>query len=1371
MTQQEKITESVEAAKAGYKRGQQQRDKARKAMMEDPFPDAKMQKRELTRLNKQDKKAKADLEKELKKRDPAQRVAADTRTSPAQMFRDLMRKAMHMTGRVGEIPIDWNAAKAILEQAGVNTEKPGILAGFNKWAGPEIRKRGDAAEQAHVDAGGFVAGHSGKKTAGKKAPVVKITKEQPAANGIPADFSHIPLKDIEFLSMKELRGIAASMKSQGMTARGKPIAGRSRQVLAQKIREAAASDHIQEVNVSKATKDAYEAYTAEINELNASIAKETLADSNAMMHPDMAALLRDKAAEFLRNRAVDRAGLLKAGVPEADINNVMGGLAKLRVAAQTANETNFNSAGGKLFHNPKVQAVVKAMSQEQQAVIAQLAVKMGKTQDVEMGKTLTTPNLVLPKSKGANPHIAKFTVNELISLYRELLTAKPGIWVPGKGTMTELKQPFQSLTEQAHSKWGKSAYKTQEGLVSGRGEFYTAAEIQAMKQLIDTARHDFPALTVSEKIGMDTFSDAMVKFRMDISPEARAKSARTQKYSLEEHGITVREQPGFRGKPGEQGYFNLEAFNLMDPVRKKWAGRAQARQRKKTAAYRNRETRSAYKSKSGDEGQNYTGAQVTKKDITPGAFAREYLFGGKVIGGIQRKAVELAEMGGYELSNLAQMLEQLPQAYIRKGMKNVQSFYQLHTKAFADLIADSGNGVSLAATLKPFQAKYGSGVRRYMGYVPGIGLTLQRLKPQMVKDAFLDMTSGLDAVTPLGQALRKYADFVYDYGKNNGMEMATYVRNWYPVIFRGFSKKDRAAFTALVESKAKTPQHRARMRDQAEHVMDLAFENGGLITADAKPGLNGRHINAEMRRQFFDQFTMEELRPFVINDPARALYSYAKGVARRTANQARWGKNEMIWKAQLEAATKEAVELGQPLSKEDIATLEAGRQILAHTYQTAPPWYVGMMRFGVAWQNAAKLGLVVVGSLAEIGVGLLNPTMQKHYAAALATQGLKGIIWNSARAVYRDVPQLRGRRLAEAIGRSVDVEMHDVLTATHAADLQSVGSNIVFQLNGLHALTNMLQDINVAAFEGALKEAVVKEFNVRLGRRKRNEMDAADVSVLEHYGIDMEAALHWYRDGMNLSGAFWDQQYAPALLKYLNDTVMTPRGVNMPRWMSNPWLTPVRHLMTYTSVFANTVLPNIWHQMKGGVAKDAPFSLLTRGKRGAKAFGGASAIFGLGMFAEELLDMLKYGGSENHPLRDKIKDDAAWEFNQALRYINRGGFFGLGFSKLFDGYEAFQYGRTDFGLMDGAMLTETAAAAEVMGLGLLAGEIDAKQMAKWLVRNTIPVHAATIPRDKKAMFAEHLPVRSDMEDDLADWLDDMVPGVGKKHRKKFKFSK
>jgi hypothetical protein len=62
-------------------------------------------------------------------------------------------------------------------------------------------------------------------------------------------------------------------------------------------------------------------------------------------------------------------------------------------------------------------------------------------------------------------------------------------------------------------------------------------------------------------------------------------------------------------------------------------------------------------------------------------------------------------------------------------------------------------------------------------------------------------------------------------------------------------------------------------------------------------------------------------------------------------------------------------------------------------------------------------------------------------------------------------------------------------------------------------------------------------------------------------------------------------------------------------------------------------------------------------------------------------------------------------------------------------------------------------------------------MAKWLVRNTIPVHAATIPRDKKAMFAEHLPVRSDMEDDLADWLDDMVPGVGKKHRKKFKFSK
>ena len=258
-----------------------------------------------------------------------------------------------------------------------------------------------------------------------------------------------------------------------------------------------------------------------------------------------------------------------------------------------------------------------------------------------------------------------------------------------------------------------------------------------------------------------------------------------------------------------------------------------------------------------------------------------------------------------------------------------------------------------------------------------------------------------------------------------------------------------------------------------------------------------------------------------------------------------------------------------------------------------------MMRLGVAWQNAAKLGLVLVGSLAEVGVGLLNPTMQKHYAKALVTQGVRGMVQNTARTIWRDVPQLRGRRLAEAIGRSVDVEMHDVLTATHAADLQSVGSNIVFQLNGLHALTNMLQDINVAAFEGALKEAVVKEYNVRLGRRKRNEMDAADADVLAHYGIDMESAMKWYKDGGKIEGAFWDQQYAPALLKYLNDTVMAPRGVNMPRWMSNPWLTPIRHLMTYTSVFANTVLPHIGHQLKGGMAKDAPYSLLTRGKRRA----------------------------------------------------------------------------------------------------------------------------------------------------------------------------
>ena len=175
----------------------------------------------------------------------------------------------------------------------------------------------------------------------------------------------------------------------------------------------------------------------------------------------------------------------------------------------------------------------------------------------------------------------------------------------------------------------------------------------------NTAKHDFPALSMTEKIGMDVFADAMVKLRSDITPEARVQMAKTKKFTLEEHGITVREQPGFRGKPGEMGYFNLEAFNLMDPVRKLFKARALSKQRKKAYGTKS----SVYKKKSGEEAPSYTGeVGISRLEITPGQFTREYLFGGKVIGALQRKSVELMEKGSYALADLTAMLDQFPPA-------------------------------------------------------------------------------------------------------------------------------------------------------------------------------------------------------------------------------------------------------------------------------------------------------------------------------------------------------------------------------------------------------------------------------------------------------------------------------------------------------------------------------------------------------------------------------------------------------------------------------------------------------------------------------------------------------------------------------------
>jgi len=274
--------------------------------------------------------------------------------------------------------------------------------------------------------------------------------------------------------------------------------------------------------------------------------------------------------------------------------------------------------------------------------------------------------------------------------------------------------------------------------------------------------------------------------------------------------------------------------------------------------------------------------------------------------------------------------------------------------------------------------------------------------------------------------------------------------------------------------------------------------------------------------------------------------------------------------------------------------------------------------------------------------------------------------------------------------------------------------------------------------------------------------------MLESYGIDMDAAMKWQRDGAKLEGAFWDNIYGPALLKYLNDTVITPRGTNMARWMSSSWMAPIRHLMTYTSIFANTVLPNMWFQLKGGIVDGAPNTLLVKGVRGAQAAGGITALYGMSMLSETLLDYLKYGGTEQHPLRKKIRRKEDWEFNQMLRFLNRSGIYGLAGAKVFDAIESYQYGSLDYRFIDGAFLTESTKAAEILGSGLLAGEISAQQAAKWLVRNAVPVYAAAIPRNKRAPLAEAgLPTRKEMERDLARWLDDYVPKVSRQYKSNY----
>ena len=1086
---------------------------------------------------------------------------------------------------------------------------------------------------------------------------------------------------------------------------------------------------------------AYVEYLNNLDDINVSIQSK----QRALGEADTITLTRfseqEVAISLFQNQA-DVAALMKEGLSGPAARAEAAGHASIRATNLIAEEAVFARALTKLVEHPQFLGKIARLPEKQKIQLQNLLQRLeekpayGTRLDAlqtKLDKLTDRPTLNLPKDVKPSPKADLFSLREKLTLRRELVLAKEAARIPGKGLVIR-HEGMGPVGELAVKKFGQAG---EEGIVSPRGVWYSPEEALSLRQVVDSVLKEDGPITAA---GLRTLADekaTIAKFKDQVSPKGkhfgrqtladvgiRPKKRISRDETLAESMLGV----GRRGPKKQRGSIlpgsslSSAVQNLMNLWKKK-----------------DLKPRKEHRSRKGKVSSQETPLMDVFKEAV----------GGKALGRLHRRASENMAEGRFELAKVVSMLDQIPKAQWHSGLGNIKSWYQIRTQKMGELIASTTSPFSLGYIFKKHGAKLGTGVRRYMGKLPG-GLTRQRMSWKLNKKVYADLMSDSPAQTALGKDLRTYADRLYRLSEQAGIETATYLKNYYPIVLKSLGKTERTAFIETAKTKGAT-------EGQARYILDVALDGEGLVNPAKRAGPKApKDPHLVKARTFFAKWKNSDLAPFLVDDVGTAFTKYGQAVMRNLANAERWGPDGQKWKAAMESAISESQEMGSPLTNKDVRLLENSRAIIDHTYMTAHKTFTQFAKAGIALENAAKLGLVVAGSVAEIGVGLLNATFQKSYVKALGTEVVPGLIRGTARAIWRDVEKTRAAEWAENIGRSVDAELHDLLTATQSADIQNTFSNVVFQINGLTTFTNMLQNVNVAAFEGALRQTLTKEANIRLGRAKRTGRHDADVAMLDYYGVTMDTAMNWYREGMKMDGSIYTNEISSAMIKYLNDTVMAPRGVNMPRWQSVGYLAPFRHLMTYVTVFGNTIVPDLAFQWKGGVMQGAPSNLWVRGTRGAQAMGGLAAIYGLALLSEEVMDLWKFGGSQESPMRENVSDDTTWMTHRLAKWGNRTGLYGFMGSRAFDLYERSAYKSLTpddvYGGFVGASMVDLVQAG-LLAAGAVTGDTSPEKVGKFLAGITPMASAMPRTYDVEGMF----PSKERLAEGYARFIEELVP--------------
>jgi hypothetical protein len=343
------------------------------------------------------------------------------------------------------------------------------------------------------------------------------------------------------------------------------------------------------------------------------------------------------------------------------------------------------------------------------------------------------------------------------------------------------------------------------------------------------------------------------------------------------------------------------------------------------------------------------------------------------------------------------------------------------------------------------------------------------------------------------------------------------------------------------------------------------------------------------------------------------------------------------------------------------------------------------------------------------------------YGKALGTTGAN-LLLNFTRAIYRDafknLAETRQTELLNAIGKGLDAGFAERTNSMFAGDFTAAG-NLLFTLNGQHFWIKAMNSLAVSSFD-----YMVRDY---LTTRSKGTANPHMEDLMKHYGLDVNEGVRWVKEGAKLNDPF-AESFKQGAFKFVEENVLTPNPANLPMWHSNPVWSILRHLKTFPTMMANTVLRGWVDSVANEFTQDRYLSGINQ-TRNVLQIG--TYMMSLAIISNLLKDLIKYGDTHSNPVINRLSDEKKLK-EYLYRAADGSMILGPGNSIM----DAWVYsGVSGFGMsLLGPATSKLEASAKALNSG------NARTVAREMVKTT-PV------------FAQNKYLRDKATEELAGWLD------------------